>query len=172
MVNANKVILGIDPGSICLGYGLIVLGQQGISHLKNGVIKISSKKCFSDRLLYMALGIKDLLSQHSDIHEAVVENVFLGKNPDVAFKLGHLRGVCLSEILQAKLPVFEYTARSVKQGVVGSGRASKETVRSIIVQKLNLKETIQIDASDALAIAYYHATHLQVDSRLKKSCFP
>ncbi len=162
------VILGIDPGSICLGYGLITLNDEGISHLKSGVIKISSKKPFLDRLFYMTCGIKDLLSKHSDIHEAVVEKIFLGKNPDVAFKLGHLRGVCLSELLQAKIPVFEYTARSVKQGVVGSGGASKEAVRSIIVQRLNLKKDLEKDASDALAIAYYHARCLQLETRFKK----
>ncbi len=102
----------------------------------------------------------------------VVEKIFLGKNADSAFKLGHIRGVCLIEALKIKSEVVEYAARSVKKGVTGNGASSKEQVQTMLYAVLGLKmsdhDKLKIDASDALALAFYHGRTIEFDSRMKQ----
>ena len=86
-----------------------------------------------------------------------VEKIFLGKNADSAFKLGHARGVSMYESAKGGAEIFEYATRVVKKGIVGTGAADKDQVKMAVMRLLNLKAIQQIDASDALALAVFHA---------------
>jgi crossover junction endodeoxyribonuclease RuvC len=93
----------------------------------------------------------------------VVERIFLGRNADSAFKLGHVRGVAVAAAVRAGCLFIEYAARAVKKGVTGNGAASKEQVQVILFAALGLKGKIaKLDASDALALAFYHARTMEV----------
>src|SRR5690606_34206106 len=96
----------------------------------------------------------------------VIERIFLGRNADSAFKLGHARGVCLQAAAAAGVEVFEYAARHVKKAVTGSGAAEKEHVKLIVENLLGIR-TEFLDASDALALAVTHARSLQTHAILK-----
>ncbi len=99
----------------------------------------------------------------------VVERIFLGKNADSAFKLGHIRGVCLFGAAQAGAQIVEYAARSVKKGITGNGAAEKEQVQMIVFAALGIKGPAQMDASDALALAFYHARNMEVESVMSRA---
>ncbi len=146
------VIIGIDPGSRITGYGVIRLeGNQHI-HLESGCIRVTEKNPGS-RLQEIYTGLKTIIQQHKPI-EAAIEQIFMHQNPGSALKLGQARGAA---IVALELPISEYSARQVKQSVVGYGAAKKEQVQHMVRQLLNIKEKLQADAADALAIALCHA---------------
>ncbi len=158
------IILGIDPGSQVTGFGLIRVdqGAAGVSHLSHGVISPPSSLEFHDRLAIIAREIEALIERtQPDI--VVVERIFLGKNTDSAFKLGHVRGVAIASAIRAGCKFVEYAARAVKKGVTGSGAASKEQVQLILFAALGLRGTkVKFDASDALALAFYHSRNMEI----------
>ncbi len=158
------IILGIDPGSQVTGFGLIRVseGSSSVAHLSHGVIAPPSKLEFHDRLAIIAQEIEALIGRTSpDI--VVVERIFLGKNADSAFKLGHVRGVAIAAALRAGCEFVEYAARAVKKGVTGNGSASKEQVQLILFAALGLRVSkVKFDASDALALAFYHSRNMEV----------
>lgn len=151
----NLRILGIDPGSRITGFGLIESDGERLIHIRHGVIALDEKATFSTRLGQLGEGISELLTQHRP-HLVVLEKVFLGKNADSAFKLGHARGVLMCATVQAGVEIFEYAARQVKKGVTGNGGASKEDVQMVVQNLLGLSNIQRIDASDALALACFH----------------
>lgn len=158
-------ILGIDPGSQVTGFGLINVTAEGLmKHVTHGVIAPPSKLEFYERLSILAGEIEALIEKvKPDI--VVVERIFLGKNADSAFKLGHVRGVAVAAALKAGCSLTEYAARAVKKGVTGNGAASKEQVQVILYAALGLRGLpAKLDASDALALAFYHARNLEVAS--------
>ena len=91
-----------------------------------------------------------------------LEKLFLGKNADSAFKMGHARGVVIYESLLANCQVYEYATRVVKKGITGNGGAEKEHVRLVVLNMLQIGPVKSLDASDALAMACFHATQLRV----------
>lgn len=164
-------IIGVDPGSRFTGFGVIeVLGDSlrniKIQHVNHGVILLDEKMPFNQRLMELGQAFRQVLRKYSP-DQVVIEKIFLGKNVDSAFRLGHARGVILYESRLGSADVFEYATRSVKKGVTGSGAASKEDVLATLRFLLNVTSLQQIDASDALAMAYYHATVLQRERLLK-----
>lgn len=155
------IILGIDPGSRFLGYGLISDEGGKIKTLDYGVLKFNSSVQLSDRLLEIGEGVQALFSKFKPNHLSV-EKIFLGKNADSAFKLGHARGVVIYEALRAQVQVYEYATRLVKKGITGQGSADKNQVSMTIRHLLKLGQIPSLDSTDALAMAYYHATQLRV----------
>ena len=105
----------------------------------------------------------DLIAQYAP-DEFAIEDVFLARNAQSALKLGQARGVAIAAAVAAKLPIYEYAARSVKQAVVGTGRANKEQVQHMVEVLLDLSGTPQADAADALAIAVCHVNTAPVQS--------
>lgn len=147
------IIIGIDPGSRLTGYGLIrVEGNQSI-YLTSGCIKLTTTDSLLTRLQKIFLGLEQIITQFQP-HEAAIEQVFMHENPGAALKLGQARGAA---VVALKIPVAEYSARQVKQSVVGYGAARKEQVQHMVGRLLNLNEKLQADAADALAIALCHA---------------
>lgn len=154
------IILGIDPGSRITGFGVIKVSGKGasarIQHISHGVIQMDPKEAFPLRMKELGLAM-DVILQKYKPHQVVIEKIFLGKNADSAFKLGHARGVALYESAKFGSDVIEYATRLVKKGITGTGGASKEEVQTCLQRLLNIKAITRIDASDALALATFHA---------------
>ena len=156
------IILGIDPGSRFLGYAALqVDSNRQMKPLEYGVLKFDAKENLTQRLLEIGNGVRDLMTSYKPQHMSI-EKIFLGKNADSAFKLGHARGVVIYEALCAGCEIFEYATRSVKKGITGNGGAEKDHVRLVVQNLLKLPPVKSLDASDALAMACYHVTQLQV----------
>jgi len=150
-------ILGIDCGSQTTGYG--VIDSDGTRHtlVHFGVIETNAKDDFSQRLLAIGNGLRDVLVRYAP-EAAAVEDTFVSANARSALKLTHVRGVALYVLAEAGLTVGEYPPAQVKMALVGNGRAEKEQVQWMVRVLLKLPEPIrQLDASDALAVAICHA---------------
>lgn len=150
------IILGIDPGSRITGYGLIKETASGMEYLDSGCIRTDTTESLSQRLLQIYDGICELMDNYSPA-EVAIEQVFMHQNPGSALKLGHARGVAMVAAASHRVPIAEYSAREIKQAVVGYGAAQKEQVGHMVVQLLALNSQPQTDAADALAIAICHS---------------
>ncbi len=154
------IILGIDPGSRVTGFGALKVSGTGagarIQHLNHGVIVMDPKDPFPKRMKELGESMDVILRKYNP-DQVVIEKIFLGRNADSAFKLGHARGVALYESAKFGAEVIEYATRLVKKGVTGKGSASKEEVQLCLQRLLNLKAIARLDASDALALAAFHA---------------
>ena len=126
-----------------------------------GVLKFDPDIPLTSRLQSIGLGVRELFFKHKPQHMSL-EKIFLGKNADSAFKMGHARGVVVYEALLAGCEVHEYATRVVKKGITGNGGAEKEHVRLVVQTMLKLAPIKSLDASDALAMACFHATQLRV----------
>lgn len=157
-------VLGIDPGSHYTGYGIVEWQAGSVRHVTHGVIHAKMSN-FGERLNFIHSELSAIVGQFGPA-VAAIESIFLGRNADSAFKLGHARGVCLQVLASHNISVLEYATRLVKKGVTGSGGASKEQVQVFLRALLGLRENIALDASDALAVAIYQARQLDL-ARLK-----
>lgn len=159
------IILGIDPGSRFLGYGVISVEDPHRLDLMKpidfGVLRFDANIPLTERLHSIGQGVRELFQRYQPQHLSL-EKIFLGKNADSAFKMGHARGVIVYESLLAGAQVFEYATRVVKKGITGQGGAEKEHVRLVVRQMLKIGPVASLDASDALAMACFHATQLKV----------
>lgn len=149
-------ILGVDPGTRITGFGAIEVVDHRLSHLHHGVVSLEDGAPLEDRLAQLA----DEFNRVLDLcrpEVLVLERIFLGRNVDSAFKLGHARGVLMAEAARRKIVFFEYAARQVKKGVTGRGGADKNEVQLVVRQLLGMGPIAKLDASDALALACHHA---------------
>lgn len=150
------IILGIDPGSRITGYGLIKEIDCKLSYIDSGCIRTSVDAALSGKLLQIYDGICQLMEEYAPT-EVAIEQVFMHQNPSSALKLGHARGVAMVAAASHRVNVSEYSAREIKQTVVGYGAAVKDQVGHMVVQLLDLNSSPQSDAADALAIAICHS---------------
>ena len=149
------ILLGTDPGSRHTGYGVIEQVGNRSRALAFGTISTSGAE-MAPRLGTIFAGLCEVMSAHMP-EEVSIEKVFMARNPDSALKLGQARGAALTAVVQSGVPVFEYSARQVKQAVVGRGGAEKVQVAEMVKHLLGLEKRPQEDAADALAIALCHA---------------
>jgi crossover junction endodeoxyribonuclease RuvC len=150
-------ILGIDPGSRRTGIGIIEVDDAGRSrHVFNTALNLLDNDSFADRLKQLFDDLGAIIADYAP-HECAVERVFVSRNPDSALKLGQARGAAICAVVSRGIAVSEYAAREVKQSVVGTGSGDKTQVQHMVGVLLNLREKIQADAADALAIALTHA---------------
>lgn len=150
------IILGIDPGSRITGYGLIKESNRSIEYIDSGCIRTSTDAALSHKLLQIYDGICHLMDQYAPT-EVAIEQVFMHQNPNSALKLGQARGVAMVAAASHRVKVSEYSARAIKQSVVGYGAAEKDQVNHMVVHLLMLSSPPQSDAADALAIAICHS---------------
>lgn len=163
-------ILGIDPGSLNCGYGLISAqetkspsGQfsggrslKGFFYLSSGRIVMCASKPLHERLKDLYTSLSEVIEEtHPD--EIVIERMFFAKGVKAALSLGHTRGVVLLASTLSGLPIFEYSPLEVKQAVVGYGRADKNQVQCMVKEILKIRHELSADGADALAIALCHA---------------
>lgn len=147
-------VLGIDPGTIKLGWGVVEREGTRVRHVAHGTLR-TPKGQLADRLVYIDAGLAEVIAAHAP-EASAVESIFFSKNAQSAAKLGHARGVVLLCLRRAGLEVGEYPPATVKRAVVGRGRADKHQVARIIMSLLRLPEVPQEDAADALAVAVTH----------------
>lgn len=161
-----SIILGIDPGSRLTGYGVIEQVGKKFTYLGSGCIKaVKPNDSLAQRLQIINAGVQELICQFQPTMFAI-EQVFVAKNPDSALKLGHARGAAIVAATNANIDVFEYSARQIKQSVVGTGGAAKEQVQHMVTAMLKLPAAPQADAADALAVALCHAHSFDSISKL------
>jgi crossover junction endodeoxyribonuclease RuvC len=151
----------LDPGSIVTGYALIDCDGPKSSYVASGSIRTAGE-AFPERLKVIFDAVAQLVHEWQP-QEVSIERVFMHRNADSAIKLGQARGAALCGSFAVAPAVFEYSAREVKQAVVGTGAAQKEQVQLMVKHLLKLRGEIAPDAADAIAIALCHAhtRHMQ-----------
>ena len=164
MQKASKIILGIDPGTLIMGYGLIRVNGTSIELLEMGALKLSSRHDAYQRLGQIHKRVVSLTERFLPDAFAI-EAPFYGKNVQSMLKLGRAQGVAIAAAMSAGLCVHEYSPKKVKQSVTGNGNASKEQVQKMLQQLVKFEEEPKhFDASDALAVAICH--HFQERNQL------
>ena len=156
MAEGNITIMGIDPGTNILGFGVIRVEGKKASFMDHGVIDLRKEKDHFSKLKRLCEEMEKLLDRYTpDVLS--VESPFYGKNPQVMLKLGRAQGAAITAAQRRGIPVYEYAPRKAKLAITGVGQASKEQV-SIMIQKI-LGVTLEnrfLDATDALALAMCH----------------
>jgi crossover junction endodeoxyribonuclease RuvC len=166
LLKESKIILGIDPGTVIMGYGLVRCSGPQLSMVEMGVLNLSGRKDPYDRLRLIHMKVAELISRFKP-HDFAIEAPFFGKNVQSMLKLGRAQGVAIATAMQSGIPVTEYSPKKVKQSITGNGNSEKEQVWKMLQQILSLEEEIKsYDASDALAVAVCH--HFQDRSPIKK----
>jgi crossover junction endodeoxyribonuclease RuvC len=161
----HKIILGIDPGTLITGYGIIECTGNTIVLIEMDVLKQSGKKDNYIRLQLIHKKVENLIKKYKPT-EFAIEAPFFGKNVQSMLKLGRAQGVAIAAAISAGLPVTEYSPKKIKQSITGNGNADKEQIFKMLQRILLLKESPQYyDATDALAVAVCH--HFQDKPALK-----
>jgi crossover junction endodeoxyribonuclease RuvC len=164
----EKIILGLDPGTNIMGYGVLTIQGSKIGLLQFGVIhlgKVDSHELRLKKIFDRVLSLID--DYHPD--EVALEAPFFGKNVQSMLKLGRAQGVAMSAALYREIPIVEYAPKKIKQSVTGNGNASKEQVAKMLMTLLAIKELPKLlDATDALAVALcHHYTNGQAKTKAK-----
>ena len=167
MKKNSKIILGIDPGTVVMGYGLIEISGSSIKLIEMNILKPGKLDDPYKKLELIYNTVSDLISQFKPAVFAI-EAPFFGKNVQSMLKLGRAQGVAIAAAMRHGLEVTEYAPKKIKQSITGNGNASKEQVLKMLQRLLNFKDDpAYFDASDALAVAVCH--YFQENSVLSKS---
>jgi crossover junction endodeoxyribonuclease RuvC len=157
----DLIILGVDPGSMVTGYGLIKSNQRNNVLIDFGIIRTDSKKPLPEKLKQIFEGLSRIIEEKSP-EELAIEETFYSKNAKSALVMGQARGVAILAGACAKISVWEYSPKEVKCSIVGQGNASKFQVQYMVKNLLGLKDLPQPhDAADALAVALCHAQKIK-----------
>lgn len=150
------IVLGIDPGTLVTGYGVIETQGNRLRHLDNGGIFPPKGEPLPQRIYHIFRQIESLIEKFSP-EVMALEDIFVAKNVSSSLKLGHARGAAMVAGCRAGLPVFEYSANQVKLALTGYGHAGKEQIQKMVQTLLGLAGVPFSDASDALAVAICHS---------------
>lgn len=169
MQNTPKIILGIDPGTISMGYGIIAVQGDTVTLIDLGTLKLSSRLSMYEKLELIYRKVNTLIDTHQP-NQFAIEAPFFGKNVQSMLKLGRAQGVAIAAAMRFQIPVSEYTPKKVKQSITGNGNSGKEQVMKMLEKILKFTYTpVQFDASDALAVAVCHSfQQTQVKTSSKK----
>ncbi len=154
----ERIIMGIDPGTNVMGYGVLGVNGKKTDVVIMGVIQLSKFESHYKRLHRIFERVSGLAEQYLP-DEVALEAPFFGKNVQSMLKLGRAQGVAMAAVLSRDIPVAEYAPRTIKMAVTGNGQASKEQVANMLRHLLGLKEEEMprlLDATDALAVALTH----------------
>ncbi|MEN9581179.1 MAG: hypothetical protein RJA70_4188 [Pseudomonadota bacterium] len=165
------VVLGIDPGTRHLGWGVVHVAGNRVSHLAHGVLHAADKLSLPERLLLLETGLLEVIDRLQPTVGSV-ETLFFHKDAQAAAKLGHARGMVLLSLQRRNVAVAEYQPARVKSMITGRGSAEKSQVAQMIRILLNLKEIPEEDAADALALAITHVRRGPLDDRLAAAASP
>ncbi len=164
-------MLGIDPGTRNLGWGIVRGEGNRLTHVAHGVLRVKETLPLSTRLVQLEAGLVEVLQSHQPLVGSV-ESLFFHKDAQAASKLGHARGVVLLVLERAGIQLAEYAPARVKQTLTGGGRAEKTQVAHMVKMLLNLEELPAADAADALALAVTHLRRAPIDARLGERSLP
>jgi len=153
----ERIILGIDPGTRIMGYGVIRVKDKQLSVIRYGIINLTKYANQALKLKRIAERVNELIESYMP-DEMALEAPFYGKNVQSMLKLGRAQGVAMATALIKGIPIAEYAPRKIKMVVTGSGSASKEQVAAMLKPILNFKpeKEIKLDATDALSVAVCH----------------
>lgn len=158
----STIILGIDPGTLVMGFGLIAINKNKVSLVEMGVLHLAKNKDHAERLELIYKKIETLITTHKPSAVAI-EAPFFGKNVQSMLKLGRAQGVAIAAAMMHGLKAEEYAPRKVKQSITGRGNATKEQVWELLQHTLGFKENVRfMDATDALAVALCHYNQTRV----------
>ena len=165
-MNSDKIILGIDPGTTIMGFGLIKVVEKKMHFLQLNELQL---KKYEDHYLKLKLIFErtvELIDTYKPDHIAI-EAPFFGKNVQSMLKLGRAQGVAMAAGLSREIPITEYSPKKIKMAITGNGNASKEQVAKMLQSLLNLKELPKnLDSTDGLAAAvchFYNSGRVQID---------
>lgn len=162
-------ILGVDPGTITTGFGIIDFDRNELSYVASGIICIPATKDFGPRLQIIYDELCLIIKKYKP-NEFALETAFYGKNVQSALKIGYARGVSLLAAVHNELFTKEYSPREIKKSIVGNGSSSKDQVQYMIKGLLALRKSkMKFDESDALAVAICHAFKYTSVNRTNKS---
>jgi crossover junction endodeoxyribonuclease RuvC len=154
------VVLGLDPGTLATGYGIVARTGTHLTLIESGSIRNDAASPMASRLRRIHGELLEVIERNRP-DEFAIESAFYGKNAQSALKLGHARGVAMLAAVERGIGITEYSPREVKKAVAGKGTASKEQVRFMVRSILLLDKTpMGLDASDAIAIALCHMHRL------------
>ncbi|HDH33975.1 MAG TPA: crossover junction endodeoxyribonuclease RuvC [Nitrospirae bacterium] len=152
-------VIGIDPGTIVCGYGIVEKGPRNtLAHIHSGEIKLKQKSTLQDRLKAVYDSLGSTIEEYSPDH-LCLEKIFYHKSIRAAMTLGSVRGIVLLLAAEHNLPLFEYNSTELKMALTGYGRAEKGQVQEMVKIVLNLKTShpkMSLDCSDALALCICH----------------
>jgi crossover junction endodeoxyribonuclease RuvC len=160
-----KIILGIDPGLLRTGWGVVAVRGNLLSYVNCGVITPQADADMATRLHHIYSELKKILDNHHP-NECAIEEVFVNKNAASSLKLGHARGAAILAVATSGVVVSEYAATLVKKSVVGNGRADKNQVAVMVKYLLPGAKANTADAADALAVAICHISHAGLKAKL------
>ena len=156
MQTSSKIILGIDPGTVVMGYGLISVKGSSLQLIEMDVLKLGNIKDIYERLHRIHEKVSEVIETHQPTDFAI-EAPFFGKNVQSMLKLGRAQGVAIATAMSHGLTVTEYSPKKVKQSVTGNGNADKEQVWKMLQHYLQFKAKPKYyDATDALSVALFH----------------
>ncbi len=165
----ERYILGIDPGTNIMGYGIIRQNGNLLTHVCHGILKLDKYSNHALKLKTIFEKITLLIDQYKP-DEIALEAPFYGKNVQSMLKLGRAQGVAMVAALIRKIPTQEYAPKKVKVSITGNGNASKEQISHMVATLLNLKLTpTKLDATDALAVAICHCSQNKITSKIKNT---
>lgn len=165
----EKIILGLDPGTNVMGYGIILVKSSTLKLLQFGVIHLSKYETHELKLKKIFDRVLSILDEFNP-DEVALEAPFYGKNVQSMLKLGRAQGVAMSAALFRQIPIVEYAPKKVKQSVTGNGNASKEQVAKMLIMLFKIKEAPKLmDATDALAVAVCHHYQNGAEKNKKKT---
>ncbi len=159
-------IIGIDPGTRHLGWGIVRAEGTRLTCEGYGIVHPDASLPIAGRLVQIDVALGAVMREHAP-DEAAVESLFFAKDAQAASKLGHARGVVLLVLAKAGVPIHEYEPARVKRAVTGRGRADKQQVALMVKALLGLRELPGADATDALAVAVTHAQYARLDRVLR-----
>ena len=160
--------LGIDPGLRTTGFGIIELEGQRLRYISSGVIESGDVALgIPHRLGTLYQGVQEILLKYQP-DAAAIEEIFLNVNPRSTLMLGQARGAVIAALVSTGLAVSEFSARGVKQAVVGTGRATKQQMQEMVKRLLSLKKYPSPDAADALGVAICAAHHQVQAAKTKR----
>ncbi len=167
MTELRVRVLGIDPGSVRTGYGILDALGTRLTYVASGVIRTTDGE-FSGRLCEIFRAVQLIVAEYRP-QEVAIERVFVNRNADSALKLGQARGAAICGVAEANAGIFEYAPREIKLAVVGSGSAEKAQVQMMMRNILKLQHPVAADAADALAAAVCHALRGGVRAALSRA---
>lgn len=167
-------ILGIDPGTLKTGFGVIEIQGRTVQYRSSGVIALSGNETLGQRLVTLKSDLLELIARHKP-QILSLESLFFAKNAQSALKLGHARGVILATAVELGLEIYEYAPTEVKRSIMGQGRGDKDAIAkmvSILLKLPKTKQFIAYDETDALALALTHAQNTSSMRGIKKNDRP
>lgn len=171
MIKDDKIILGLDPGTNIMGYGIIKSEKLKLRLVQYGDINLKKYKEHGEKLKLIFDKVNELIDEYKP-DEISIEAPFYGKNVQSMLKLGRAQGVAIVAALNKGIPIIEYAPKKIKQSVTGNGNATKDQLSEMVMKTLNFKKNNSIknyDATDALGAAICHFYQKSSNKNTKKS---